>query len=76
MNASSTPPTHTISLHRQIYCFKISDFEGSANVFCAALENKVVLGLLHFPVSFEGITSIDVDETGGVVNNFSWHCIL
>lgn len=52
MNASSTPPTHSISLHQQIYCFKISPFEFSTNLFCAVLQSKIVLGLLHFPVIY------------------------
>lgn len=51
MNKSSTPPSHMISLNHQIYCFELSQYEYSTNLVCAALENKIILGLLQFPVS-------------------------
>lgn len=51
MNAALSPPTFVISLIKQIYCFELSPYESSSNLFCAALQNKIVLGLLRFPVS-------------------------
>lgn len=53
MNTSATLPTHTISLNKQIYCFEVSRFEWSSGLFCAALQNKIVLGLIHFPVNLK-----------------------
>ncbi|XP_031640434.1 nucleoporin Nup37 [Contarinia nasturtii] len=49
MHTSLTPPNFVIPLNKQIYCFKISPYEASSNLFVAALVNKIVIGLLHFP---------------------------
>lgn len=51
MNASVTPPNHSIPLNKQIYCFQLSRNECFSNLFCAALQHKVVIGQISFPVS-------------------------
>lgn len=51
MNASVTPPTHSIPLNKQIFCFELSQYECFSNLFVAALQHKIVLGQISFPVS-------------------------
>lgn len=50
MRSSGTQPTHSIAFNKQIYCFELSQSEWSSNLFGAALQNKIVLGLIRFPV--------------------------
>lgn len=51
MNASITSPTHSIPLNKQIYCFQLSRYDCLSNLFCAALQHKVVIGQISFPVN-------------------------
>lgn len=51
MYTSLTPPTFVIPLNKQIYCFEISPYDASSNLFVAALQTKIVLGLFQLPVS-------------------------
>lgn len=50
IHAPFTPPNFVIPLNKQIYCFEISPYESSSNLFVAALQNKIVLYLVQFPV--------------------------
>lgn len=52
MHTAFTPPSHTITLNKQIYSFQLSPYDYSANLFCAALKNKLILGLIRFPVIY------------------------
>lgn len=51
MNAAVTPPDFTIPLNKQIFCFELSRHEFASNLCVIALQNKIVLGLIGYPVS-------------------------
>lgn len=44
-------PTHTINFSDKISCFELSGYEFSQNLICLALTDKIILGILQFPVS-------------------------
>lgn len=44
-------PTHTINFSDKISCFELSSYEFTKNLICVALSDKIILGLLQFPVS-------------------------
>lgn len=44
-------PSHTIDLEKQIYCFELSGYEWSQNLVCIAVQTKIILGIVKFPVS-------------------------
>lgn len=47
------PPTHTIDLDKQIYCFELSGYEWSQNLVCIGVESKIILGIIKFPVRYQ-----------------------
>lgn len=55
MHATLTSPSFVIPLNKQIYCFEISPYDATSNLFCAALQNKIVVGLFQLPVMYKSL---------------------
>jgi hypothetical protein len=47
---SGCPATYSISFNDKILCFEFSPFEFSRNLVAIALPDKIILGLVGFPV--------------------------
>lgn len=45
-----TPPTHVISLNEHIQCFELAGYECCQNLAGIAVDGKIVLGIVRFPV--------------------------
>jgi hypothetical protein len=45
-------PTHLISFPDRILCFELSSSELTQNLACIALQSKLILGIVKFPVKF------------------------
>ena len=60
MKNINSAPTYTISLSDQIYCFELSSYEKSQNLAVVAVVNKIILGLIKFPVrSYYGFLNLN-----------------
>lgn len=46
-----TPPAHVISLNEHIQCFELAGYECCQNLAGIAVDGKIVLGVVRFPVS-------------------------
>lgn len=51
MKGPMQSPTHTINLNDQIFCFELSPYEWSQHLCCIAVQNKLILALIKFPVT-------------------------
>lgn len=54
-NQLYTEPAHVISLDDQIQCFELSGYEWSQNLVCIAVQSKIILGIIKFPVSVSSL---------------------
>lgn len=45
-----TPPSHIIALNEQIQCFQLAGHESCQNLVGIAVEGKILLGIVRFPV--------------------------
>lgn len=50
-STNSSPPTHSISFPDKIVAFELSSYEWSQNLLCVALADKLILGVVRFPVN-------------------------
>lgn len=44
--------SHLINFNDQIYCFEISPYDWSQNLICVAIRNKIIIGIIKFPVEW------------------------
>lgn len=50
MQIQYAAPCHSISLEDQIQCFELAGFEWSQSLVCIAVQDKIILGIIKFPV--------------------------
>lgn len=51
MKLTATPPSYQIQLSDKINCFDFAANEYAYNLACIAVNKKIVIGIMQFPVS-------------------------